>query len=399
MWLSQIKFLAVACLALGAEPARADEASTNEYSTVIDESPFGTTRAGSMSGAVGPVADDLDAAIHNPAGIGGLRWDRTELPWVRKVYFPYVLVSRNQDSSALSEELLQVARDRPRIALQDAVAKDQSTEADTAFTAAAAGKRQYVRASLIPVGLTLGRTIIVPFNDQQIAAVRHSDDDTLIDMRIRNLTGIGAGLSVSDPQQRVVVGYFSYMATRRETAGTFTLDDFNDIGRRAAAIREHSQNYQGTAQTLGANIKLGQVWTPTLAVALKDLGDTTWTTSKSERLVVKQDMAISLGLSPQLARNMTSHFVLASDRLLDDEVSFAKKYRLGLEMSMDGFGSYATISLRAGYSADGPSAGASLNLGLIGAEAGFHSVDIGAGNKRMIEQRVIGNIFVNVAEF
>lgn len=388
-----------ACLAWAAMPVLADEALDDTYNTVIDEAPFGTVRAASMSGAIGPIADDLDAAVHNPAGIGGLRWGKAALPVARKVYFPYVLFSRNKDSQGLSRELGNMVRDRPRIALQDAITKDDKTEVDQAFSAAVAGKRQYVRASAIPVGVTLGRTMIVPFNDQQIAAVRHSNNDTLVDLRIRNLTGLGAGLSLSDPNEKVTLGYFSYLASRRETQGTFTLDDFNDPARRIAVIREHSYNYQGASQNVGANILLGQLWTPTLAIALSDIGDTTWSTSSSDHLVVKQDLAVSLSLSPQLARSLATHLVLTTNRLLAEEVSLAKKYRVGLEFSLGGIGSYATASLRTGYSAEGLAAGASLNLGLIGAELGFHSVDIGAGNKIMIEQRLLGSVFVNVAEF
>jgi hypothetical protein len=90
---------------------------------------------------------------------------------------------------------------------------------------------------------------------------------------------------------------------------------------------------------------------------------------------------------------------LQADRLFDPEVSLSKKYRMGLELSLGGAGSYSTFALRAGATQAGPSGGLALNLGLVGFNVGAQSVDIGAVNQRVIETRAVADIYVNVAEF
>ena len=47
----------------------------------------------------------------------------------------------------------------------------------------------------------------------------------------------------------------------------------------------------------------------------------------------------------------------------------------------------------------GASFGVALNLGLIGLEASSTGVDIGVGNEKMLERRLMGTLYVNVAEF
>ena len=380
------------------EQANADMTPASSK-TVLDESPFATSRAAGMAGAISPFADDLDAAVHNPAGIGGLRWGKQRAPLTRKVYFPYVSVGANPDSNELTGELGTMAKERPTTSLSKAAATDDSTEADHAITKAAEGQRQYVRASVIPLGLVFGRMMLIPFTDQQVAAVSQGTDDALVDLRVRSLTGLGGGFSVTDAQERIALGYFAYSGVRRETVGSFTFDEFTNRALRQSALAANSKTYSGLSHNIGANFRLGKQWTPTLAVAVKNAGDTLWTTNQGSSLKVDQDLTVGFGLSPTIAKNGLLNLVLEGYRLLDEEVSLQKKLRLGAELDLWGFGSYATLGLRAGYSDDGAAAGLTLNLGLIGVEAAMHSVDIGAGNEKVVEQRYLGSVFVNVAEF
>ena len=70
-----------------------------------------------------------------------------------------------------------------------------------------------------------------------------------------------------------------------------------------------------------------------------------------------------------------------------------------MEYAIGGFGNYATFTLRAGASAGGGSLGFGAHLGLIGFQIALQSLDIGAGNHKVIEQRRSLNLYVNVAEF
>lgn len=367
--------------------------------TVLDEAPFATVRAAGMAGALAPFADDLDAAVYNPAGIGGLRWGKQKVPSIRKVFFPHLTLGVNPDSNELMQELGRMARERPQVSFLQATEAEDSPEADQAMSQAAAGQRQYVRASVIPLGLVVGRTILVPFTDQQIAAVSRGSGTGLIDMQIRRLSGIGGGMSVTDTQERVSIGYFAYTGTRRETSGVFESDQFSERKERNAAIAANSKNYTGLGHNVGANFRLGHLWTPTLAVVLKNAGKTIWKADQGDDLTVDQDLTVGLGLSPTLAKLGFLNLALEGYRLMDENVSLQKKLRVGSEVNLWGYGSYAGMSLRTGYSDEGLAAGLTLNLGLFGAEVALHSVDIGRGNEKVIEQRYLGTVFINVAEF
>jgi hypothetical protein len=88
------------------ETAATTETDTTEPSedatqTRIEEAPFLSPRAAGMGGALSPLADDLDAAFHNPAGIGGLGWGKTKPPYVRKLWFPHVGIGANENSAKL----------------------------------------------------------------------------------------------------------------------------------------------------------------------------------------------------------------------------------------------------------------------------------------------------------
>lgn len=148
---------------------------TSETNTVLDRHPVGTARSASMSESLGSVADDLDAFIFNPSGIGG-QHHKKSTPLIRKLYFPHVSLFANKDSLEIGQEF--------RGKSDGALIK--------ALVDAHAGKRQYGRISSV-VGLVFGRVIVVPFNDIQVAAVSQGNGSDLIDMRYRSQSGVGYG--------------------------------------------------------------------------------------------------------------------------------------------------------------------------------------------------------------
>src|SRR5690606_16108927 len=124
-----------------------------------------------MGGAIAPFADDLDALYHNPAGIGGRRWGKRKVPWVRKLYFPAAYSTSNKNATKLNQDF----RDQEGA---------RSRTVGEAIIDAHAGKRQYARVGGA-LGLVLGRTAVMPFYDSQIAAVSHGDGTNLIDTLYR----------------------------------------------------------------------------------------------------------------------------------------------------------------------------------------------------------------------
>lgn len=386
--------ITTAALALIALPAHAQDETTadpaktagveNDSLSVIDESPYMSPRAYGMGGAVITVADDLDAAFNNPAGIGGLNWDKKTPPYTRKLYFPWLGLSANKNSTGLYREV------------RDEHASNDSA-VGRAIIDAHGGQRQYARTNVV-LGLVFGRTMIVPFTDMQLAATSHDEGSDAIDVRYRSMSGAGYGFSAQTADSRISIGYFGYTATRKETSGEFSYKQIIDKTQRAEAISDHSETYNGIGQNVGLNWRVGKTSKPTLGLMLKNIGDTTFKGSDDD-LVLKQDLNAGFSLSPQVGKNGNVTVALQTDRLLDSDVAFTKKYRIGTELCLGGAGSYATFALRAGYNDAGGSGGVMLNLGLISLEAATFKVDIGAGNEKVIEQRYMGTLMVNVAGF
>lgn len=359
---------------------------SEDFVSVIDEDPIPSPRGAGMANALSTTSDDLDAAFHNPAGIGGLNLNKKSNNWVRKLYFPWSSISANRNSSEL---------------YQDVKKEGGSTDSTIgkAIIDAHAGERQYARASVV-AGMVIGRTMVVPFTDMQVAATSHGEGSNLVDMRYASTAGVGAGFSAQDKDGRFSLGYFGYTAKRAETYGTFLYDDVIDAERRKEVIKDNTVNYTGTGHNAGFIWKMGKNASPSLGVAMKNAGDTKFKAQKGgEDLVVKQDLSVGFSVSPQLGKASWANLVLEATDLTEPEVSLVEKYRLGTELLLDGFGSYATFGLRAGYQYAGPSAGFSLNLGLVGLEASVYSVDVGAGNEKVPEQRGVVAIYVNVADF
>lgn len=366
--------------------AGSDETPSARVKNVLDDHLVPSARGASLSGALVTSADDLDAAAYNPAGIGGLNWGKQNLPWVRKLYFPWLAGSFNQNSIETSKEFSSAGGDGDR-----AVGKS--------VLAAHAGKRQYARANGL-FGLVLGRTLLIPINDMQVAATSQTQEG-LIDGRYRGVSGFAGGFSAQTTDGSLSVGYLGYSVNRTDVEGTFNYDDMLDASTRSQAVSAATRKSQGSGHHGGLIWKLGKAWSPTLGLVLRDMGGTKFKskTEGSPNEKVEQDASLGLSLGPHFKSPGGLMLTLQADRLFDPEVSLSKKYRMGLELTLGGFGSHSVFALRAGATQAGPSGGVALNLGLIGFNLGAHSVDIGAGNQKVIETRAIADFYVNVAEF
>ena len=354
----------------------------------IDSNPILSPRAEGMGGSETPLADDRDAAFLNPAGIGGTRVDRKNASIVRKFNFPWISVAANKNSRALYNDM------RTEGGINDsAVGK--------AIVDAQGGERQYARANA-GLGIVLGRVMILPFTDLQMAATPRGGGSDQIDLREVSTNGIGVGFSLTDAQERFSFGYFGYAASRSDLKGTFAYEDLSDVQRRKQVIKDNTTAYSGIGQNIGVNWRMGKTASPTLGIAMQDVGDTAFRakTTGASTVVQKQSLSAGFAVSPMIGKWGTLNVTTGADRLLASEVSLVKKYHLGCELtSANGAGSYTSFAVRAGYNDAGASGGASLNLGLIGFDAGLNSVDIGVDNEKVIEHRYVGTIYVNIADF
>lgn len=359
-----------------------EDSATN---TSLDKNPIGTTRSAGMSETLGAVADDLDALLFNPAGIGG-RFHKKNPPALRKLYFPQVSVFANKNSKDLNTEY-------------GAEGGAGNSAIGSAIVDANAGKRQYARASSV-VGVVVGRIIVVPYNDIQIASVSQGEGSNLVDMRYRSQSGVGFGFSAQDDSERFSLGYSGYVAQRSEIYGAFLYSDIIDVDARKTLLKENTIKSSARAHNVGFSWQMAKTAAPTLSVLVRDLGGTKFvpSDSRNEVVVYDQDLTTGFSLGTQPGKSMMFTYMLEASRLAEDEVSFEKKLKTSFEWTFAGTGSYARFALRGGYSFAGPSAGLSINFGIIGLEAGLYSVDVGTGNEKLTEQRYAGTLYVNVAE-
>ena len=366
-------------------PAHADAA--DNLLSKIDEDPISSPRTRAMGGATGTVADDLDAAFNNPAGIGGLRQkSEAHAPLIRKLYLPAVTVETNANGPALVSDL------------KNSGASGNSAAGQAVFDSRG-NVREYARLNIV-TGMVFGRSMLIPFSDTQIAVTPRGDGSGTIDTHYRNMNGVGYGLSLQNPSGNVSLGYFGYAAERKETDGPLVYSDLIDRSQRSAALRPISKNYSGAGNNFGGIWRMDYEGSPTLGLNVKNAGDTTFKAGNGDTLVVKQEDQASFSLSPRLGHSAVLNFVAQGNRLEEKKPKANRRYHLGTELLLGkGPGSYSGFALRAGYCDAGGSAGLALHMGMIGLDFSVYSVDISADSSRYVERRGSVMAFLNVAEF
>ena len=358
--------------------------ATSETNTVLDKNPIGTARSASMSESIASVADDLDALIFNPAGIGG-QHHKKDPPFIRKLYFPSVSLFANKDSLELNKEFR-----------SEGGAGDGAI--GQALVDAYAGKRQYARVSSV-VGLVFGRMIVIPYHDIQVAAVSQGGGSDLVDMRYRSQSGVGYGFSVLDASERFALGYSGYMAQRSEIYGSFLYADIIDKTARAQILKDNTVKSTASAHNIGISWQLAKTATPKLTLVMRDVGNTVFKRQDGgEPTIYEQDLNAGFSLGNTSGKSYYFTYMLEAGRLLDDEITLQKKLKTSVEWTYGATGTYARLGAHAGYTFAGPSAGLSINIGIVSMTAGLYSVDIGTGNDKLTEERYTGTLNVNVAE-
>ncbi len=360
--------------------------------TVLDENSFPSARAAALGGSITSLADDFDAAGQNPAGIGGFGFGKnSKIPFHRKAYFPHISLGANANTYSLH---------------RSASAGDAANDPALAksLIGAAEGKRQFFR-NHISLGVVAGRFILLPYFDQQLAAVGDADENgnvSSISMRYRTRSGYAFGGSFTDPAGLLSIGFLSNNITQTDVEGAANYDQIIEKSQRNAFIDGNSAKYSATDNSAGLMWRISEKFSPTLGIALHHVSGTRFKaiTSNEESYTLDQDMTIGFSITPKNAGVVRVSLCLEADRLLQDKVTVAKKLHSGVELRFGGMpGSYAGAALRLGYESAGPSMGLFVNGGLLNVEISSRAVDIGTGNDRLIERRLNGTAYVNVAEF
>ena len=357
--------------------------------TVLDPAPFSTARANAMGGALSTIADDLDAIYYNPAGIGGLGFDKTKskAPLTRSLVFPYSAVTLNDTANTVRKEF-------------NAKSAQSDANAGAAILDANSGKRQFIRATVMPVGILVGRTVVAQAIDHQIAAVPVADSPGTVKLRYRTFSGFLVGTSVSDYANRVAWGLSQSIGTIQETYGTFQYVDAVDVNARKEIFSENRRTYKAGSTNIGMTIRPQKKLAPTFAVVARNMGNSKnrSTNDAYDDLIFDEDLTVGASISPKY-KKLRINAVLEASHLTQKHIPAIKKFRAGLEVLVGSDNSKAPFGFRLGGTEAGVSYGTHINLGLIGLEAESHATNIGFGGDRVIERRNSVVLFVDVGSF
>jgi hypothetical protein len=363
--------------------------ASGEQDTVLDPAPFSTARANAMGGALSTIADDLDAIYYNPAGIGGLGFDKTKskAPLTRSLVFPYSAVTLNDTANTVRKEF-------------NAKSAQSDANAGAAILDANSGKRQFIRATVMPVGILVGRTVVAQTIDHQIAAVPVADSPGAVKLRYRTFSGLLVGTSVSDYASRVAWGVSQSIGTIQETYGTFQYVDAVDVNARKEIFSENRRTYKAGSTNIGMTIRPQKKLAPTFAVVARNMGNSKnrSTNDAYDDLIFDEDLTVGASISPKY-KKLRINAALEASHLTQKHIPAIKKFRAGLEVLVGSDNSKAPFGFRLGGTEAGVSYGTHINLGLIGLEAESHATNIGFGGDRVIERRNSVVLFVDVGSF
>lgn len=373
---------------LGSFQIASAQESDVKAKTVLDDSPWVSARAAGMGGALGGLADGIDAPYYNPAGIGNIH-QGGKAPFIRMLNFPLVGVGVNSNSLKLKQE--HMAKE----------AKSDQAITD-AILNANAGKRQYARYSVVP-SILLGRVMLAYGYDAQLAAVSLGEENAnLIDTHYRVTKGPQLGFSITNKSERFYIGASASYLDLVEHKGQFTYGEIANPEIRPSLLAESRATYRGLSSNIGALWRLSKNYRPTVAIVGRNIGTSRYEPSSkdNEAIVVKENILLAFSISPKLGKWGYYSFTLEADKLSDDNTSIEKKVRMGMELTMGKrFGGLSGLGLKLGFNSAGVSGGMRINLGLMGLQLSSYGVDIGDENKKLIERRNIGMVSINLGEY
>jgi hypothetical protein len=242
--------------------------------------------------------------------------------------------------------------------------------------------------------------VLGPIVDEQVAAVPHGEASDLVDVRGRTVYGFGVGLSVADLSGRFFLGAFTSYQSRTETVGEFNFRELLVQDQRQSLIDEKTAKYSGASKNVGMLWRIGDRMNPTLAVVVRDLGDTHFVASQEDDdpLILEQDMTIGFSAGPTLRHGGRFTWAVEAARLSQEAIAMNKRFRTGIEWTYGGVGSFAPLSVRMGYNLAGISYGASTTLGLFMLNLASQAEDVGIGNAHLVERRYVATLSCNIVD-
>ncbi|MBP9706487.1 MAG: hypothetical protein KBD78_02525 [Oligoflexales bacterium] len=352
-----------------------------------------------MGGALSTLADGLDAPYYNPANIGDNPWqiESGRDGNLKHFYLPAFNLSINENTQKLNESF-----------------KENNGTADKhvgeTLVDAAAGKRQYIRASLTP-GVVYGRLMFVPFVDQQGAAVSNGTDGE-IEGHFRAQQGFGLGLSVPLVEDKLYFGVFGYSSEMTVNRGQYAYLDLINTETRPDILKATRYSYSIFGKNAGllwrnSKVKLKKTQLrPSVALVVRNLNNATVDLKKAPaepdpeftEFEIKQDVSLGFSISPKLSNWLEMNFLAEAADLTDSEVEADAKIRTGLEFCFFGSGSKAPIKARTGYNSAGIAMGIGINLGLISLEVASYHDKIITSSGSKADRKTSALLAIDLAE-
>lgn len=372
--------------ALSSQAAGQEEVDVSD--AMIDRAPMVSARGGGMARALSTLADSNDALYHNPAGLGGAN-DSQNPPsksWIRQFHFPWVGTALNADTLNFYQDL-------------QAGGIAQSSEFAPAVIGSYAGRRQYARFSFFP-NFGLGRSVIGPLVDEQVAVVPVESESDQVVLHERTTTGFVMGTGFADRQGRLYLGYTLMSLTRADTVGQF---DFNDIAGpegRDNIEAESKTTRSGLSHNVGLIWQIAEKMRPRLGVVIRDVANTSYTVSSGngENESDPQDVTIGMSMSPRLGNFGSMSMILQGSRLTDADTATNKKVAIGWELLAPRFSGQSLFGLRLGYNLAGLSFGTHVDVGIVHVSVASEAHDVGLNNKHTVDRRYVLAACVNLGE-
>lgn len=359
-----------------------------EERTVLYDSLWPSARAAGTGGALGALADGMDAPYYNPAGIGGLHLNKKqEKKTARFIGFPYVGAEVGENSISLNEEFSSTSG-----AGNDPMVTQAILDANE-------GVRQYARFAMVPA-FVVSRFMFGYMYDSQVAALSLGQGTDIVRTRQQTTSGPFAGFSATDPGGHFYIGAFAAGLERTTIDADLTFGQVVDPISRKEALSDAKSSYAGTAANVGMLWQISEKGKPSIALVSRNSGDTVFAAKDAgqEDIVIKENLAMAFSVSPQLGKWGFFNFTIEAEHLNDPEIAVEKKMKAGMELTVGGlFGNESGFGIRSGYNSAGASYGIHANLGLVGVQVSSFAEDIGVENKELIERRYVGIVSVNVA--
>lgn len=343
-----------------------------------------SSRSAAMGGAILPLAEDTDAPIHNPAHIGGRFTDKKDR-FLKSLYFPYFAGALNGNSYAV----------------KNAIFSNKNSTYKKEVISGIGDKRQYGNYSIVP-SLTFGRIFLGYSYNTQAAAKNTVGETSSILFRQREESGPGIGFSGKDSKGRLFIGIFVASIHRKESSGTFSYEDLETSQKRNKSLLPNSKEWSGMDSNIGLTWVAQKKYNLAFSLVANNPGTSKYKpSSEGYKEIYKPDnVGLGFGASPRLGSFGQLNYVLQFNHLTQNKVSVADKIATGLELQF-GFTKRAKkdFAIRLGYNKVGLSYGVKMGLGLLSFEYTDSRSNIGSSNQVIEENRKIGIITINVADY